>query len=225
MPAYIKNRNHYPAATNVVYSLHSSHFIFPQYWIPIRHFIGKPILISIGSIALLLLSFSSFAANYGAQVKSAALATHHEHYVLDANIPILLSPIAKDALQNSISLTWELQIKLEKKREFLWNKNLYSARHRYKIRYHPLLNMYQVKIGYNGRIVSFSTLRAALNAIESVQGLKLAALTEIQENTNLVGKLKMAFIKERLPLPLRPLSYFNPGWYLSSEWFKWHVHK
>jgi len=31
------------------------------------------------------------------------------------------------------------------------------------------------------------------------------------------------FERELLPLPLRPLAYLNPQWYLSSGWYLWNM--
>ncbi len=85
--------------------------------------------------------------------------------------------------------------------------------------------MYQVKQQSSGKIVSFFTLNAAYNAIESIKGLKIIKQSRLQASENFGAAVKMHFIKESLPLHLRPLSYFDSGWYMSSEWFQWLVQK
>ena len=40
-----------------------------------------------------------------------------------------------------------------------------------------------------------------------------------------VVAIKVSFDRDALPLPLRPLAYINPQWYLSSEWTLWPLKK
>ena len=187
--------------------------------------LAKQLLILLIFFTLTTLTATCNAVEYGARISSAELTISNNWYVLNAEIPITLSPIAKEALQNSISQVWEIQVKLSEHRRYIWDKSIFSAKFSYRIRYHPLLKMYQVKQENSGRIVSFSTMNAAFNVIESINDLKIIEQHLLQEPENLIAAIKINLIKERLPLHLRPLAYFNPGWYLSSDWFQWPVQK
>jgi hypothetical protein len=175
----------------------------------------------------ILFACSSIAnvEEYGATIRQAELMKINNWYVLAAEIPIKLSPVAHEALQNSISQVWELRVRLLKRRPYIWDENIFTENFRFRIRYHPLLKMYQVKHENNGKIVSFSTLGAAFNTIESINGLKIIKQSQLQSPENYSVAVKMQFINEELPLPLRPFSYFKPGWNLSSDWLQWRLQK
>jgi hypothetical protein len=37
--------------------------------------------------------------------------------------------------------------------------------------------------------------------------------------------VKVNFDRDALPLPLRPIAYIDPQWYLSSDWTLWPLKK
>ncbi|MEY3760764.1 MAG: hypothetical protein RIR39_2255, partial [Pseudomonadota bacterium] len=37
--------------------------------------------------------------------------------------------------------------------------------------------------------------------------------------------VKVSFDRDALPLPLRPIAYIDPQWYLSSDWTLWPLKK
>ena len=37
--------------------------------------------------------------------------------------------------------------------------------------------------------------------------------------------IRVGFEREALPIPLRPTSYFDPQWALSSRWTLWQLQK
>jgi hypothetical protein len=172
-----------------------------------------------------LLAHSAGANMLAVTVKKAELNLKNGSYLLSAEINYRLSVKAMDALQNGIPLFWDVQIKVQKQRNYLWNKTLVNKQLRYRIQYHALLNMYRIRNENSGEMANFSTLSAALAMMSSIRGVRLMEKSEIEPENRYIAGIRVKFDREALPLPLRPTAYLNPQWYLSSDWHLWYLTK
>lgn len=178
------------------------------------------------SVLLWLLPISGYSGEFTAEVKNAEITLQGGSYVLSANIVYQLSEKAKDALQNGVPLFWDIHVKVFQHRDVLWNKTLADLVIRYRIQYHALLNMYRVRNEGNGAVYNFSTLSAALDLMSTVRDFRvLENAAELAPEKQYLFAVKVSFDREALPLPLRPIAYSDPQWYLSSEWTLWPLKK
>jgi len=128
-------------------------------------------------------------------------------------------------LQNGVPLFWDLQIKLLQHRDSLWDKTLVDTAIRYRLQYHALLNMYRVRNEGDGEVYNFSTLSAALELMSAVRDFRLIEKAQLDPQKQYVCAVKVSFDRDALPLPLRPIAYIDPQWYLSSDWTLWPLKK
>ena len=178
------------------------------------------------AIFLFLLSFSlSYAEGFSAEVKQAEMTLQGDKYLLSTNLIYHFSEKAKDALQNGVPLFWDLQVKLQQRRTFIWNKTVLQTFIRYRIQYHALLNMYRVINEGNGEGYNFSTFSAALELMSVVTDFPLIEQSRIASDKDYLLVVKVNFDRDALPLPLRPIAYIDPQWYLSSDWTLWPLIK
>jgi len=176
-------------------------------------------------VLLWLLPFSGYADEFAAEVKQAELTLQGNSYVLSADIVYQLSEKAKEALQNGVPLFWDIQIKMLQHRNVVWDKTLVDTSIRYRIQYHALLNMYRVRNERNGEVYNFSTLSAALDLMSAVHDFPVIEKSELAPEKHYLCAVKVSFDREALPLPLRPIAYIDPQWYLSSDWTLWPLKK
>lgn len=174
---------------------------------------------------LLLWPASVHADEFSVSIKKAELILRGNSYVLSADIDYQLSNSAKDALQNGIPLFWTVLVKVQQHRDYLWNKKLLDKEIRYRIQYHALLNMYRVRDESSDAVDNFSTLSAALHAMSTIRNIPIMDKADIASGTDYSVGLKVRFERDALPLPLRPIAYINPQWYLSSDWYLWSLKK
>jgi hypothetical protein len=177
------------------------------------------------AVLLLLSPFSVYAGEFNAKVKNAEITLKGGNFVLSADIVYQLSDKAKDALQNGVPLYWNIHIKMLQHRDMLWNKTLADLVIRYRIQYHALLNMYRVRNEGNGEVYNFSTLSAALDLMSAVRDFRVLEKAKLDPEKQYLCAVKVSFDREALPLPLRPIAYVDPQWYLSSEWTLWPLKK
>ncbi len=176
-------------------------------------------------VLLWLLPFSGYADEFAAEVKQAKITLQSNSYVLSADIVYQLSEKAKEALQNGVPLFWNIQVKMLQHRNVLWDKTLVDTAIRYRIQYHALLNMYRVRNEGNGEVYNFSTLSAALDLMSTVRNFRVIEKAELAPEKQYLCAVKVDFDREALPLPLRPIAYIDPQWYLSSDWTLWPLKK
>jgi len=176
-------------------------------------------------VLLWLLPFSGYAGEFAAAVKQVEIKLKGGNYVLSADIVYHLSKKANEALKNGVPLFWELQVKLLQHRDVFWDKTLADTAIRYRIQYHALLNMYRVRNEGNGEVYNFSTLSAALDLMSAVRDFPVIEKSGLVPEKQYLCAVKVNFDREALPLPLRPIAYIDPQWYLSSDWTLWPLKK
>ncbi|BBL76521.1 DUF4390 domain-containing protein [Methylomagnum ishizawai] len=163
------------------------------------------------------------AAEYGFRILDAQLVPIADQYALNADIDYRFSAPAIDALEHGVPLTVVIQFKIQRHRDYWLDETLLSESRRFFIHYHPLAKTYQIANESSGATRDFASLRASLDALGEIRGwraLPKAAFAPGREYwVGLAAKLDI----EALPLPLRPLAYVSPGWYLGSPWFRWRV--
>jgi Domain of unknown function (DUF4390) len=174
---------------------------------------------------LLLMPASAYPNDTGVTVISAETSLLGEDYVLTADIDYQLSEKAIEALDNGVPLFWTYQFKVQEQRDFFWNDTLVEKSFRYRIQYHALLKMYRVINESNGAVENFSTLQAALDLLSTLRDYRLIEKIQIDSKKQYVAGMKITFERDALPLPLRPIAYTNPQWYLSSDWYLWPLNK
>lgn len=177
------------------------------------------------AVLFVLLPFFGYADDFAAKVTQAEITSQGEYYVVSADIVYNLGEKAKDALQNGVPLFWDLQIKLLQHRDRLWDKTLVDTAIRYRLQYHALLNMYRVRNEGDGEVYNFSTLSAALELMSALRDFRLIEQVQLDPQKQMVCAVKVSFDRDALPLPLRPIAYIDPQWYLSSDWTLWPLKK
>ena len=167
----------------------------------------------------------STAEGFGVQVKNAEIALQGDSYLLSADIDYRLSVRAKEALQNGVPLYWDVHIKTLQRRDYFWDSTLANAAIRYRIQYHALLNMYRVRDEGSRELYNFSTLSAALDLMSTIRDYRVLKRSAYVPGKRYAVGIKVTLDRDALPLPLRPVAYANPQWYLSSDWTLWPLTK
>lgn len=172
---------------------------------------------------LLLWPMFGYASQYAAQIRLAELIQIGHELNLQAKIDYQLSPTAKEALHKGVPLTWEVQVEIYETGR-LWNSTVFSQRLPYQLQFHALLNQYEVLIA-NQQSEMFLTLNAALSFMSAPQLTKPIQAKLLKKGHAYTLALKSIFDRELLPVPLRPFSYLDAQWFLSSSWYLWPILK
>jgi len=167
-----------------------------------------------------LFSQPLLAGKFSTQIKTVEFKQDADWYQIKADIDYHLSPIAIEAIQSSITLTWCLNIKLEQINA-LWNDTLIKHKYCYQVSYHALLDSYSVHNVQTQKTKYFTSLATALDSMSQIRNLKLIVISALDKNALYTVATKLQFDRETLPLPLRPMAYLDSDWDLSSPWQQW----
>ncbi|MCK4841271.1 MAG: DUF4390 domain-containing protein [Methylococcales bacterium] len=167
-----------------------------------------------------LFSTATWGKQFSSTIQNIDIKLNNSWYQLNADLVYKLSPTAKEALQKGIPLTWHLLVNVKQKGLF-WDESVQAFEITCRIKKNTLLNLYQVTKVNKGKTEIFSTLKAALNFMSKVRSFQLLKKQSMQAGQHYFVAIKVLFNREALPIPLRPLSYFNSEWALSSPWVLW----
>jgi len=175
------------------------------------------------ALALLLFATMTIADDEpDIEIEFASLSLQNETYFLDAHINYHFSKQAIEAINNGVTLTFNVDLSVDKPRKWLWNEELFEARFSYQLKYHTFAETYQVINLTTHLQLNFSSLEAALSSLGSLSELPIHNLP-IYEGFTPNYTLQAYLHIKSLPLPMRPLAYVTPGWYLRSDLYKWHL--
>lgn len=182
---------------------------------------------NISIVLFLILTFAgikhAMAENFKTTILHGSLISTEKGYVIDTEIEYQLSPLAKEALEKGVALTWDIKEEIRKS-GFLWTPVIYKKKIRYTLRYHALLNQYEVITPHEPPEM-FLTLRAALRYMATPRSNETIKPEILEPSKHYQLAIRCRFNRELLPAPIRPFTYLNPQWFLSSDWSKWSISK
>ena len=175
------------------------------------------------AVALFFCFFISenvWADDYSAVINDIETERVADQYVVNGDIAYKLSPVVKEALKKGISISLTITMRL-KKEGLLWDSVVRELKLAYQIQNHALLNIYSVKSLHADEKNVFSTLAGAIDYISRIRDLPIVESSLVQEGQQYYIAAKVSFEHEKLPVPIRPFSYFDSQWALSSDWTLW----
>jgi len=140
-----------------------------------------------------------------------------DSYEFLAELSFNLSPTAREALRSGIVLYWDVKVSVSNSHLVaFFNELIYSHAARYSLRYNTLFNDYRVGNEIDMSFRRFSTLRGAVDYLAIIKHVSIT-VPLISDKKCTVVDLSVLFDNESLPIPLRPIAYFDAGWDLSTN--------
>ena len=183
----------------------------------------RPLLRACLALLLLCLAPLAMADEPGIEIRGGDISLSEGVYYLDAEIGYSLSDAAREALESGVPLVFELQIAVERPREWWLDATVASLSQRYRIRYHALSGRYVFTNLNSGESRSFSNEQAMLTALGEVEKLPLIDRRLLEPGLDYQVSARARLDRAELPGPLRTMALLTPGWRLASEWFSWSL--
>ena len=144
-------------------------------------------------------------------------------YLLNATIDYQLTPDVLEALNNGVPITLQVDIDIQRVRNWWLDADVASLQQRYQLQYHALSHQYLLLNINSGAFYSFHTLDSALDALGNLHDFPLLDRQLVQAREKYEVLLHAKLDIEALPSPLRPLAYITPAWRLDSDWYTWSL--
>jgi hypothetical protein len=196
-----------PASRNGVNEVRGVRAMTPRAWA--RH-------------ALLLTLAALPAAHADFKVADLNVRVVEGTLLLNGTLELELTRKVEEAVSKGIELPVLIDVRLSRKRAFLWDRRVDSWLLRRSLRYHALSGQYLVGAGDN--FDSFTLPADALRHLGTLSDVRLP-LTDAAAHAGyeLVVNLRVHIDIESLPAPLRPVAYTTLSWHLNSGWTAWDV--
>lgn len=174
---------------------------------------------SLGLVALALLASAAPADFKVAEVQPRLSGSS---LTLAGSLDLGLTPKVEEALAKGIQLDVVIDLRLLRKRWWMWDQRAGNWSLRRSIRYHALSGQYLVNATGPESSDSYLSLQEALQALGSLNELRLALPRDPAEG-DYVLDVRASLDIEALPAPLRPVAYTSLSWHLNSGWSTWKV--
>ena len=189
--------------------------------------------------ALLLLLSLPAAAEF--KVTEVQPRLNGQVLLLNGGIDLGLTPKVEEALSKGIQLDVLIDVRLYRRRFWVWGQNVGSWTLRRTIRYHALSGQYLVSASQTEpeSTESFLSTPEALKTLGALNDVKLAlaagdssdggnktapgAAAGLPPEGEYTVEVRASLDIEALPSPLRPVAYTSLAWRLSSGWSIWKL--
>jgi hypothetical protein len=168
---------------------------------------------------LLLLALAARADNI--EVRSAAVTSGEDGYVLNADFDITLTPTLEDILAKGVPLNFLLEVEIIRPRWYWFNDRVVASAQQYKLSYNSLTRQYRVSLGT--LFQNFATLGEAVRFFSSVRNLPVADKSDLQPGTMYQAAVRMRLDVSQLPKPFQITAFGSREWNLSSDWHRFAV--
>jgi hypothetical protein len=154
------------------------------------------------------------------QVRSAYVSVERGVFSLHARIDYPVNPVIRDALHDGVTLTVELDTRIERERRFWFNADVVELMLRRELDYHAVSDRYLVRDVRTGNQKSFATLEEALTDLGTVEDWPVLTEPQLAEGSYRIS-VRAGVRRGRLPASLRALMFWTDDWHRVSEWYTW----
>jgi hypothetical protein len=179
------------------------------------------------AVAFLALGAGSFFAYADAldgvlEVRSAYVNVDNGVFLLHARIEYPVNPEIRDALRDGVTLTFDLDTRVDRERRFWFNANIVELTLRRELAYHAVSDRYVVRDVRSDEQQTFPTLEEALGYLGKVDGWPILVEPQL-DGGNYVISVRAGVRRGRLPASLRALMFWANDWHRVSEWYSWSL--
>jgi hypothetical protein len=156
------------------------------------------------------------------EVRSAYVNVDGGVFLLHARIEYPDNPAIRDALRDGITLSFDLDTRVERERRFWFDAEVVALTLRRELAYHAVSERYVVRDARSGDQQSYATLEEALKALGTVDGWPILVEPQLDGGMYHVS-VRAGVRRGRLPASLRALMFWTDDWHRTSEWYSWSL--
>ena len=156
------------------------------------------------------------------EVHSAYVNIDRGVFLLHARVEYPVSPAIGDALRDGVTLTFDLEARVERERRLWFNSNIVEVTLRRDLSYHAVTDRYVVRDVRSGDQNSFATLEEALDFLGKVNDWPILVEPQLDEG-NYTISVRAGVRRGSLPASLRALLFWTNDWARVSEWYTWSL--
>jgi hypothetical protein len=143
-------------------------------------------------------------------------------FLLHARVEYPVGPAIRSALQDGVTLTFDLTARVDRDRRFWFNANIVDLTLRRELTYHAVSDRYVVRDTRSGDLQSFATLDEALDYLGRVDAWPILVEPQL-DGGNYSVSVRAGMRRGHLPASLRAILFWTDDWARVSEWYTWSL--
>jgi Domain of unknown function (DUF4390) len=154
------------------------------------------------------------------EVRSAFVNIDKGVFLLHARVEYPVSPAIRSALRDGITLTFDLDARVDRDRRFWFNANIVDLTMRRELNYHAVSDRYVVRDSRSGDQLTFPTVDEALYYLGRVDAWPILVEPQL-DGGNYTISVRAGVRRGHLPATLRAILFWTDDWVRWSEWYTW----
>jgi hypothetical protein len=156
------------------------------------------------------------------EVRSAYVNVDNGVFLLHARIEYPDNPAIRDALRDGITLSFDLDTRVERHRRLWFDAEVVALTLRRELSFHSVSERFIVRDVRSGDQQNFATLEEALKQLGTVDGWPIIVEPQLDGGEYEVS-VRAGVRRGRLPSSLRALMFWTDDWHRTSEWYSWSL--
>lgn len=141
---------------------------------------------------------------------------------LYARVQYPLNPAIREALQDGVTLTFDVEVRVDRVRHLWFNANVVDLTLRRELAYHVVTDRFVVRDVRTGDQKSFGTLKEALAYLGKVDGWPILVEPQLDGGRYIIS-VRAGVRRGKLPASLRALLFWTDDWQRVSKWYSWSL--
>ncbi len=154
------------------------------------------------------------------EVRSAYVNIDKGVFLLHARVEYPESTAIRDALRDGITLTFDLDARVERDRHLWFNSSIIDLTLRRELTYHAVSDRYVVRDIKNGDQSTFATLDDALDFLGKVDAWPIIVEPQLDGGSYTIS-VRAGVRRGNLPSAMRAFLFWTDDWARVSEWYTW----
>lgn len=180
------------------------------------------VLLAAAMLAVAAAGVLADALDGALEVRSAYVNVDNGVFLLHARVQYPMNPAIRDALRDGVTLTFDLDTRIERERRFWFDANIVDLTLRRDLSYHAVTDRYLVRDARSGNQESFATLEEAIESLGQVDAWPILVEPQLDGGSYLVS-VRAGVRRGHLPSSLRVLMFWTDDWHRESEWYTWSL--
>jgi hypothetical protein len=156
------------------------------------------------------------------QVSSAYVNFDNGVIQLYARVQYPLNPAIRKALQDGVTLTFDLEAKVDRVRHLWFDSNIVDLTLQRELAYHVVTDQFVVRDVRSGDEKSFDTLKEALAYLGKVDSWPILVEPQLDGGRYMIS-VRAGVRRGKLPASLRALLFWTDDWQRVSKWYSWSL--
>jgi hypothetical protein len=156
------------------------------------------------------------------EVRSAYVNIDKGVFLLYARVEYPESPAIRDALRDGMTLTFDLDARVDRDRRFWFNAGIVDLTLRRELTYHAVSDRYVVRDTKSADQTTFATLDQALTYLGHVDAWPILVEPQL-DGGNYNISVRAGVRRGHLSASMRTILFWTDDWARVSEWYTWSL--